>query len=141
MSLLRLDGLHDEGLCKTFMSLLFNYYGKSMESIKMEINRFLLKYGNSCFSNSKGIKSLNAHELRLLFAISIPILASTKENTVKLQETVLFWLLSRLLYSKHLNTEIIENMCHVFEQLGKHLESDFGTAFKTIKEHVSSVTC
>uniref|UniRef100_A0A914PDD9 Uncharacterized protein n=1 Tax=Panagrolaimus davidi TaxID=227884 RepID=A0A914PDD9_9BILA len=138
-SKMRLDGLHiiDEGLLKSLLHYLFNKL-KKMESIRKEVSRCMLVHGSCCYAYTKGLASLNAHELRLLFAVSVPILSvGTVPTSLRttVQISYLFWLLCRLLYCKFLNKNIIQEIAPVFMELGKIMESHFGNLFKTIKAH------
>uniref|UniRef100_A0AC34FWS7 DNA-directed RNA polymerase n=1 Tax=Panagrolaimus sp. ES5 TaxID=591445 RepID=A0AC34FWS7_9BILA len=135
-SMYRLDGLHvlDEGLCKSLLYYLKNNF-KIMDTVQIEINRALMKNGNNCFTYAKTLKGLNAHELRLFFTISVPLLTIAQPLDTKVQSSFLFWHLCRLLYSKHLNVEIINDIAPVFELLGRAFEDAFGSLFKTIKGH------
>uniref|UniRef100_A0A914Q759 Abortive infection protein-like C-terminal domain-containing protein n=1 Tax=Panagrolaimus davidi TaxID=227884 RepID=A0A914Q759_9BILA len=130
-SLMRLDGLHilDEGLVKSLLFLLFKEY-KILENIMVEINRSMLKLGSS----SLNLKT-NAHETRRLFAICIPIIFVNEKHNVRVQIACLFWLLCRLLYSKYLNTTMIDDISPLFEEIGALMGEILGNSFRTIKGH------
>jgi hypothetical protein len=113
------------------MNLLLNQF-KIVEEIKNEINRTMLKYGASTL-----YLKCNAHEMRRLFTLTIPILFASDPKNEKFQAACLFWMLCRILYSKYLNEKMIEEIVPVFQQLGEIMEKTFGNAFKTIKGHAS----
>uniref|UniRef100_A0A914RBL1 Uncharacterized protein n=1 Tax=Panagrolaimus davidi TaxID=227884 RepID=A0A914RBL1_9BILA len=124
-SAVRLDGLHvlDEGICKSLILLLHNTF-PVFQHIFTEINRSMLKNGAS----SLPLKG-NAHEIRKLFASSIPILFLTETKNPKLQASCLLWLLIRIVYSKFLNLTMIDEIAPTFEQLGEKMEQIFGNRF------------